>query len=121
MADKNVGMEYSIGHTRYKYLDLANMSFAGGNYVQCKAYIENFLDTIDENKESGKELKKEFDRIYVNRENIQRGIEKKISGMGFLEKKDYEDNAKAELEINTIHDLKAVCWRIGMKDGLFYE
>lgn len=121
MVDKNIGMDYSIGHIRIKYLDLANMSFAGGNYVQCKGYIDDFLDTVDEKSGSGKLIKQEFDKIYKGRDEILKAVDKRISGMGFLEKKDFEDSAKSEVEVNTIHDIKEVCWRIALKDGLFHE
>jgi len=121
MADKSIGMDYSIGHARIKYLDLANMSFAQGNYLQAKGYIDNFLDTINKETESGKTLKKEFDKIYSNKKKIDGAIDEQIKNLGYLEKKDFEDGAKSENEVNTIHDLKETCWRIALKDGLFYE
>lgn len=122
MTDKNnIGMNYSVGHARIKYLDLANMSFAQGNYIQCKGYVDNFLDTVDKESESGKTLKKEFDKIYANKKKVEDAIDEQVKKLGYLEKKDFEDGAKAENEINTIHDLKETCWRIALKDGLFYE
>jgi len=122
MVEKSsIGMGYSIGHVRIKYLDLANMTFAQGNYLQCKGYVDDFLDTIDKDSESGKNLKKEFDKIYDNKKKIGNAIEDQSKNLGYLEKKDFEDNAKSENEVNTIHDLKETCWRIALKDGLFYE
>jgi len=118
---KEVGMSYSVGHMRIKYLDLANMSFAQGNYLQCKGYIDNFLDTIDENSDVGKEIKKEFDKIYLNKRRVDEVIESQVKNLGYLERKDFEDSAKLENEVNTIHDLKEICWRVSLKNGLFYE
>jgi len=121
MAEKNIGSDYSIGHIRIKYMDMANMSFAAGQYVQCKGYIDSFLDTVKDDSGSGKLLKKEFDNIYSRRNQLLDKIGKEIEDMGYLEKKDFEDAAKSELEVNTIHDIKETCWRIALKDGLFYE
>jgi len=121
MADKSVGMDYSIGHVRMKYLDFANMSFAQGNYIQCRGYIEDFLDTVKEESDAGKAIKFELDKIYDNKKKIVDAVEKKIKEMGYLESKDFEDNAKSELEINTIHDMKEICWRVSLRDGLFNE
>ena len=121
MSDKTGGMDYSVGHIRMKYLDLANLSFAQGNYSQCKGYIDSFIDTVDEESTGGKTIKGEFDKIYHNRSLQETQLEEEINKLGFLERKDYEDAAKSEININSLHDLKAVCWRISLKDGLFYE
>jgi len=121
MTEKNIGMDYSIGHLRIKYLDLANLSFAQNNYTQCKGYIDNFLDTIKSDSDTGREIKSEFDNVFNKRKQVEDAVEKKIDSMGYLERKDFEDNAKTELEINTIHDLKEICWRISLRDGLFNE
>lgn len=122
MSDKSsVGMDYSIGHVRIKYLDLANLSFAQGNYTICKGYIDDFIDTINVDSESGKNIKSEFDKVYQHKDKVIEAIDEQISTLGFLERKDFEDKAKSDVEINTIHDLKEICWRISLKDGLFYE
>jgi len=121
MSDKSVGMDYSIGHVRIKYLDLANLSFAQGNYSQCKGYIDSFMDTIKEDSGSGKELKAEFDRVYLHRSNLEKQLELEVGKLGWLERKDFEDQAKSEVSVNTIHDIKEICWRISLKDGLFFE
>jgi len=121
MSEKNTGMDYSIGHIRIKYLDLSNLSFAQGNYTQCKGYIDSFVDTIKKESESGITLKTEFDKIYNYLSKCEKQLEQDVSKLGFLERKDYEDTAKSEIEVNTIHDLKETCWRISLKDGLFHE
>ena len=121
MTEKKVGIDYSVGHQRIKSLDLANISFAQGKYVECKRFIDNFLDTIDKESDAGKIIKTEFDKTFRNKKKIEDAIEEQIKNLGYLEKKDFEDNAKAENEINTIHDLKEICWRISLKDGLFHE
>jgi len=121
MVDKNIGMDYSIGHIRIKYLDLANMSFANGNYLQAKGYIDNFLDTVKEDSTSGKEIRDEFDKLFDNKQKIEESITEKTKTLGYLERKDFEDSAKTEIEVNNIHDIKEICWRIALKNGLFHE
>lgn len=121
MGDKTGSMDYSIGHIRMKYLDLANLSFAQGNYSQCKGYIDSFIDTIDEDSVCGKSIKKEFDNAYSHRASIAYQLEQEVKNMGYLEKQDYESVAKSEINIDSLHDLKAICWRISLKDGLFHE
>ena len=44
-----------------------------------------------------------------------------VKDLVYLEKKDVENSGKEEIEINTIHDKKEVCWRVAMKEGLFNE
>ena len=122
MSEKSgLGLDYSIGHTRMKYLDLANIHFTQSNFVACKRDIENFLDTVKEDSDYGKEIKKEFDKVFSNKKKIEDAIDKQITNLGYLERRDFEDGAKSELEVNTIHDMKEICWRIALRDGLFNE
>jgi len=122
MSDnKNVGGDYSIGHLRMKYLDLANISFAQGNFIGCKGYIDDFIDTIDGSKEAGKIISDEFDKVFTRKKLQEQELERTVKDMGYLEKKDFEDNGKRELEVNAIHDMKEICWRISLKNGLFFE
>ena len=121
MNDKNVGSDYSIGHLRMKYLDLANIAFAQGNFIGCKGYIDDFIDTVDGGKEAGKTIRAEFDRVFERKKRQEAELERTIKDLGYLERKDFEDNGKQELEVNAIHDMKEICWRISLKDGLFFE
>lgn len=117
----NVGMDYSVGHLRMKYLDLANIAFAQGNFIGCKGYIDDFLDTVDGNKEAGKVIGEEFDRVFRHKKILEDELERTVKDMGYLERKDFEDTGKHELEVNVIHDMKEICWRISLKNGLFFE
>ena len=40
---------------------------------------------------------------------------------GYLEQKDLQDEGKTNIEVNSIHDRKQVCWRIALQEGLFYD
>jgi len=121
MSEKKTGMDYSIGHLRIKYLDLANLSFAQGDHLQCKGYIDSFIDTIDAESGSGQKIKKEFDDVYRNRDTIANHLEQEVKKLNYLERQDYEQAAKNEINIDSLLDLKAICWRISLKDGLFHE
>ena len=118
MAEKQLG-DYSIGHLRIKYLDLANISFAQNNYTIAKGYVDDFLETIDETTDEGKELKKEFDIITARKNKQLKELETSVANMGYLEQKDIKNDGRESIEINCIHDKKSVCWRIALKGGLF--
>jgi len=121
MTESKENISYSIGVTRMKYLDLANMTFAQGNISQCKSYLDSFIDTIDEKTEAGQQLKKEFDEVHLHKKNVEKAAEEKTKDMGWLEKHDFEDMIRQELSVDTIHNLKSICWRACMKYGLFFE
>lgn len=114
-------MDYSIGHLRIKYLDLANVSFAQNNYIGANGYVDSFLDTIKEETKSGQVIKEEFDKITLMKRQRLDSLVESIKDLGYLEKKDVKNSGKEEIEINTIHDKKEVCWRVAMKEGLFNE
>jgi len=118
MTEKQLG-DYSIGHLRIKYLDLANISFAQNNYTIAKGYIDDFLDTIDEKTDEGKEIKNEFDIIMQRKKRQLNELDTSVKNMGYLEQKDITNDGRESIEINTIHDMKEVCWRVALKGGLF--
>jgi len=114
-------MDYSIGHLRMKYLHSANETFAQGNYVQTDGYLKAFLDTIPDDHPVASFISTEFDNIMVRRKEQMEQLKNEIQNMGYLESKDTENRGREEIEINTIHDKKVVCWRVGLKEGLFYD
>lgn len=120
MAEKTLG-DYSIGHLRIKYLDLANISFAQNNYTIAKGYIEDFLDTIDEKSEQGKTIKTEFDTVHSRKKHQLGELDKSITSLGYLEQRDISNDGRESIEINAIHDMKEICWRIALGNGLFNE
>jgi len=114
-------IDYSIGHLRMKYLDLANIKFAQGDFISCKGFINNFLDTVKDESPAGISIKIEFDKINNMIKQQIRDMEIGMGNLGWLEKRDYETKGREEIEINKIHDMKEICWRIGLKEGLFYD
>ena len=112
---------YSIGHLRMKYLDLANITFAQGNMQICKGHLDNFLDTVDEESEAGKQIISEYKMVDARRKKLIEQLKTKMEDMDYLEKKDMENRGMTEIEVDAIHDCKEICWRIGLKMGLFYD
>ena len=120
MAEKQLG-DYSIGHLRSKYLDLASISFAQEKYTIAKGYIDAFLETIDETKPAGKTIKKEFDIIHTRKKQQLKELESSVENMGYLEQRDITNEGHESIEINSIHDMKMICWKVAMGEGLFNE
>jgi len=121
MVDKGESGGYSIGHLRIKYLDLANMSFAQGNYSAAHGYIDDFLDSVDDSSVAGKIIKEEFDSINIRKKSQIDELHKVSDSLRYLEQKDTVDPQRESIEINALHDMKEVCWRVGLKEGLFYD
>ena len=112
---------YSIGHHRMKYLDMANMAFAQNNFIAVKGYIDAFLDTVKENSSDSMDIKLEFDKIMkIKKEAISKSLED-AKELDYLQKNDYINNNREQIEINALHDMKAVCWRVALKNGLFND
>jgi len=112
---------YSTGHIRIKYLDLANMAFAQNNYVMANNYIKNFLDTIKDDTPAAEYIRKEFDKIALQKKKNLDELLKTTDKLGYLEQKDILDEGKTNIEVNSIHDRKEICWTIALKEGLFYD
>lgn len=115
------GKDYSLGHTRAKYLDLANMSFVTENTNECSRQLDNFIDLIKENTDEAKELTKQFDHIELNKQMHTKQLLEEIKDMGELEKTDIKNQGEKQLLMEALHDKKIVCWNIAMKYGLLYE
>ena len=113
--------DYSVGHLRMKYLDLANMAFAQNNYIAADGWIKNFLDTIKDGSNAAKTITQEFDKITSRKKKNIEELDKSTENMGYLEQKDILDEGKTNIEVNSIHDRKQVCWRIALQEGLFYD
>jgi len=119
-------IDYSIGHLRIKYLDMANISFAqntenNSNYIAANGHIDSFVDTIKEESKAGKAIKDEFDKITLMKRQVLTNLSESIKDLSYLEKNDIKNRGREEIEINAIHDKKEACWRIAMKEGLFNE
>ena len=117
------GKDYSLGHMRAKYMDLASMSFVIENTTECARQLDNFIDLLDENKypEAAKELTIQFDKIEQNKQMHTHQLLEEIKNMGELEKTDVKNQGEKQLLIECLHDKKIVCYNIAMKYGLFYE
>jgi len=104
-----------------KYLDMANISFAQRAYVPALGFIHDFVNTIDEECTSGIDIKTEFDEIHHKKNKYISNLKEETKELGYLEKQDTYNKSREQIEINAIHDMKASCWRIALKNGLFNE
>jgi len=114
-------IEYSIGHKRMKYLDLANLTFTQGEYEMALGYINAFMETIEENTRSAELIKEQFDNIEIKMKNDRKELKEHIKDMGELEKIDTKRKGELEIAIDGIHDKKTACWNIAMVEGLFND
>jgi len=115
------GKDYSLGHLRAKYLDLANMSFTQGEYLQAEGNIKSFLDTIPQETEAAKQITQDFNIIEIRKQQQKKELYAHIQGKGELEKTDIKNQGNMEIEIEALHDKKVICWNTAMKYGLLYE
>ena len=106
----NEGKDYSIGHLRAKYLDMANMTFQGDDTTECSRNLDAFLDTIPDDSPAAGYIKEQFDRIELkNRVDMKRLLEE-IKELGQLEKADIKTKGEQMLHTESLHDKKIVCW-----------
>lgn len=108
-----------MGQERWKYLDMANMSFAAGDYTSTDGYVKAFLETIKDDSDEAREIKIEFDRIDRERKNRIDELTTKTEHLGYLEQKDVRNTGREQIEIDAVYSRKTVCWTMAMNAGLF--
>jgi len=115
------GKDYSIGHLRAKYLDLANMYFVQGNTRDCAGYIDAFLNTIPDESEAASYIREEFDKVEVIKNNNKKILFDEMKNLGSLEKTDVKIDGDKQINVDNLQDKKVVCWNASAKYGLLYE
>ena len=118
MTEQKTGLR-RMGQERWKYLDMASLSFAAGEYLNTKGYIEAFLETIEENSKAAIEITELFDAIETERTKARQDLADQKKEWGELEKADIGNKAILQIEINAIYEKKAACWTTALKHGLF--
>ena len=118
MTEQKTGLR-RMGQERWKYMDMANLSFAAGEYLNAKGYIDAFLETVEEGSEAAKEITVLFDEIDIERTKARQSLEDQKKEWGELEKADIGNKAILQIEINAIYERKAACWTMALKHGLF--
>jgi len=109
----------SKGAERWKYLDMANISFATREYESAEGFIRGFLTLIDGESGSGKEITSEFNRIDESRKESINKLKDDMSKLGYLEQHDLQENKKLSVEVDALHERLAACWIISQKNSLF--
>ena len=120
MGEKTGGV-FQVGLNRARYLDLANMHFIQQNYDAVKESLYAFLDTVDEESEPGVYIIDQFDLLYDERKQQRSKLEQSILDAGFLEQSITGNNGFTQIETETLHGMKTVCWTAARKFGLLYE
>lgn len=118
MVEQTTGRR-RMGQERWKYLDMANMSFAAGAYIETNGYITAFLETIKDGSKEANEIQKEFDEIEETRKKQRDDLEAQIKDLGYLEQNDIRSKGRDQIEIEAIYNRKTVCWTVAMNNGLF--
>ena len=117
----NEGKDYSIGHLRAKYLDMANMTFQGDDTTECSRNLDAFLDTIPEDSKAADYIKEHFDRVEMKKRIDMQKLLEEIKELGQLEKVDIKTKGEHMLHAESLHDKKIICWNAAHKYGLLYE
>ena len=115
---KTIGKK-RIGQERWKYLDMANMSFAAGDYIATDGYIKAFLETIKNDSEEAQIIRNEFDQIDFDRRKQLQDLQTQIKDMGYLEQADYDKEGRRQIEIEAIYNRTTVCWTLAVDNNLF--
>lgn len=110
-----------IGMLRAKYLDMANMNFATGQYLEAEGDIKAFLDTIKDGTKAAMDIKIEFDKIEQRKHMQRKQLDEHIQGKGELERTDLKNQGRLEIEVDALHDKKVICWYLAQVHGLFDE
>ena len=121
MKEQSSGGIKRMGQERWKYLDMANMSFAAGDPIACEKYLDAFLETIDENSDAAKKITIEYNRIESERLKKHNDLDSQTKELGYLELQDYQNRGKQQIEVDAILEKKTVCWTVAMNGGLFSE
>jgi len=109
------GKDYSLGHMRAKYLDLANMTFIRENTTECAKNLDSFLDTIPPDSEAAKYITKEFDKIELMKRLQTQQLMEEIKTLGELEKTDIKNQGELMINAEALHDKKIICWNAAEK------
>ena len=117
----NEGKDYSIGHLRAKYLDMANMTFQGDDTTECSRNLDAFLDTIPDDSPAAGYIKEQFDRIELKNHFDMKRLLEEIKELGDIERADIKTKGEQILHTESLHDKKIVCWNAAHKHGLLYE
>lgn len=121
MDNKMTGGNYKIGITRAKYLDICNIQFIQGNIDGVKQSLNAFLGTIVKDTEAEKELQRNIDVIEEERLKKHKDLHEELQKKGFLEQPVNFLDKQAEIDMDALLDVKALCWAVAISHGLFNE
>jgi hypothetical protein len=124
MDIKTTGATHKIGQERYKYLDLANISYANAqnllDYRRANGFMDAFEFTLEPGSEAKKELMRKKETVDQERKEAVRKWEQWKEGLGFWEQEDAETE-RMRLEIEAVGKRLDACWEISKRYGLFND
>lgn len=121
MPETNIVGEYRVGISRLKYLDICNLKFIATDMDGAKQAIDSFLNTIKAGTPVEKEIQKNIDIIEEKKTRLHKELRAEIDKKGFLEQSIGWNDGHAQIDIEALLDLKAVCWAVALEHGLFNE
>ena len=113
--------DFKVGITRLKYLDTCNMQLISNNIDGAKEAIDAFLNTIKDNSEAGIEIKKGIDQIEENRISNHKDLRTEIAKKGFLEQSINWNDGHNQIDVDSLLNIKALCWAVALEHNLFHE
>jgi len=124
MDIKTSGTTHKIGQERYKYLDLANMTYANARELSDYRTPIGFMDAFEFTLEPGSEAKKEYlrkkEEVEVEKTENIRQWEKWKEGLTYFEQSDVSLQ-RDRIEIAAIAKKLDCCWDISKRYGLFND
>jgi len=116
--------DYSIGHLRMQFLTEANEMYARAqsmmDFRMCDRMLDNFLSTIKEESKAAQFFNKEMNIVSLKKRESISELDRARENMGYLENKE-ADIERDRIEVSSIADKRLTCWRVALKEGLFYE
>jgi len=101
----------SLGLTRLKHLQDADMSFVSGNLINVEKSINEFIAKIDGGKPEGAYITQEFDKIELRKQKQLKRLVDELQELGnTLERTDVKRKGEDEIFSMTLFDKLAVCW-----------
>ena len=107
-----------------QFLTEANEMYARAqsmmDFRMCDRMLDNFLSTIKEESKAAQFFNKEMNIVSLKKRESISELDRARENMGYLENKE-ADIERDRIEVSSIADKRLTCWRVALKEGLFYE
>lgn len=124
MEIKSGGGTHKIGQERYKYLDLANISYANASnltdYRKALGFMDAFEFTLEPGSEAKKELLRKKEQLEQEKKDAVQRWEQWKQGLTYFEQFDVQPE-RDRIEIVAVGQRLDSCWEIAKRYGLFND